>query len=213
MLAALLIAAAAFLYARSVLPTVRELVYVTVTNRASQAINDSVRRLLAENAQDCANLAVLQRDVKGNVTAVETDVSRANRLRTEVLDAVDREIREISVSKLGVPMGSVVMPALLSGVGPMLPVKILAVSSSDAAFESSFEAVGINQTLHRIVLKIRITMTVLSPAGTTEIDTDADMIAAETVIVGVVPETYLGEWKQNERKQVPAWTHRSGSKS
>ena len=188
----LLIAVCALLYWRSLLPTIREVVRITVSNRGSQAINDAVAALLADDPEDSAALVLLQKDVKGNVTAVETNTARVNRLRTKVLEAVDKQIREVSVAEIGIPLGNILMPSLFSGVGPLLPVRILSVSSSDAEFESSFAAAGINQTVHRISLNVRLTMTVLSPAGTEEISSDAQIIAAETVIVGVVPETY---WK------------------
>ena len=186
----LLAAVCGFLYWKSLLPTIRQVVRATACNRASQAINDAVRDTLAENREDCSALVLLQKDVKGNVTAVETNAARANRLRTKVLDAVDDRMREVSVSEIGIPMGNILMPTLFSGVGPQLPVKILSVSSSDASFESVFFSAGINQTVHRVMLNVCLSMTVLSPAGTEEINTDAQIVAAETVIVGVVPENY-----------------------
>ena len=189
-IAFLLAAVCCFLCWRSLLPTIREVVSVTVSNRASQAINDAVQETLTENPEDSSSLVLLQKDVKGNVTAIETNTARANRLRTKVLDAVDDRMREISVSELGIPMGNILMPSLFSGVGPLFPVRILSVSASDASFESRFSAAGINQTVHRILLNVCLTMTVLSPAGTEEISTSAQIVAAETVIVGVVPETY-----------------------
>lgn len=188
----LLIAVCALLYWRSLFPTIREVVRITVSNRGSQAINDAVAALLADDPEDSAALVLLQKDVKGNVTAVETNTARVNRLRTKVLEAVDKQIQEVSVAEIGIPLGNILMPSLFSGVGPLLPVRILSVSSSDAEFVSGFAAAGINQTVHRITLNVRLTMTVLSPAGTEEISSDAQIIAAETVIVGVVPETY---WK------------------
>ena len=188
----LLIAVCALLYWRSLLPTIREVVRITVSNRGSQAINDAVAALLADDPEDSAALVLLQKDVKGNVTAVETNTARVNRLRTKVLEAVDKQIQEVSVAEIGIPLGNILMPSLFSGVGPLLPVRILSVSSADAEFESGFAAAGINQTVQRITLNVRLTMTVLSPAGTEEISSDAQIIAAETVIVGVVPETY---WK------------------
>ncbi|MDO4846414.1 MAG: hypothetical protein Q3977_07320, partial [Oscillospiraceae bacterium] len=48
----LLIAVCALLYWRSLLPTIREVVRITVSNRGSQAINDAVAALLADDPED-----------------------------------------------------------------------------------------------------------------------------------------------------------------
>lgn len=70
--------------------------------------------------------------------------------------------------------------------------RVLAVRTSDAAFRNRFSTVGINQTLHQIFIDIHVTVTILSLTGTQEIVVDATVLAAETVIVGNVPSTYIG---------------------
>ena len=69
---------------------------------------------------------------------------------------------------------------------------VLAVRTSDAAFRNRFSTVGINQTLHQIFIDIHVTVTILSLAGTQELAVDVTVLAAETVIVGNVPSTYIG---------------------
>ena len=104
------------------------------------------------------------------------------------------DIRELSVEEIGIPIGNLFLPEFLSGKGPLLPVRVIAVSTSDAAFSSSFTEAGINQTLHRINLCISATMAVLTPAGTQSVSAETSVIVAETVIVGAVPQTYLNTY-------------------
>ena len=96
------------------------------------------------------------------------------------------------MEELGVPIGSVLLPELLSGRGPKIPVRVLAVRTSDAVFRSSFESAGINQTKHSIIIDIHVVITILTWTGTQEISVDSAVVAAETVIVGTVPTTYYG---------------------
>ena len=98
---------------------------------------------------------------------------------------------QISVSEISIPLGSVVLPSLFAGKGPDLPVRIVSIASSSANFSSVFTSAGINQTLHQILLNSSVTMTVLTPLGTQNVTASSELIAAETVIVGVVPNTYL----------------------
>ena len=97
----------------------------------------------------------------------------------------------MNLKELGVPQGSVILPELFSGCGPNLAVRVLAVRTSDAVFHNEFTAAGINQTLHRITIDINVTITILTLAGTQDVEVDSSVIAAETVIVGQVPTTYI----------------------
>jgi hypothetical protein len=98
----------------------------------------------------------------------------------------------LSTEELSIPVGSVIFPEFFSGKGPFVPVRVIAVRSSDAVFRNEFEQAGINQTLHRITIDIHVRVTVLTWSGTLEIPVDSAVLAAETVIVGTVPTTYFG---------------------
>ena len=137
-------------------------------------------------------LVELEKDTQGNVTAVRSNVAGLNRFRTALTARIDENLADLSVEELGIPVGSVVLPELFSGMGPRLVVRVLAVRTSDAAFRNRFSTVGINQTLHQIFIDIHVTVTILSLAGTQELAVDVTVLAAETVIVGNVPSTYIG---------------------
>jgi len=172
-------------------PIIRELAKTRVSNEASTAINRAVMRQIEEGNVAYDRIVFLEKNVQGGISAIKTNMGEVNRLRSEILDAVDEEILEISVSEIGIPMGSVVLPELFSGKGPALPVRVMSVSTSDAAFSSRFSSAGINQTQHQLLVTVSATMTVLTPLGTQNVSSDAQIIVAETVIVGTVPQTYM----------------------
>ena len=64
------------------------------------------------------------------------------------------------------------------------------VGSSSARFENQFESAGINQTKHRIVLRIDVYVSVLLPGYSAVTQVSNEITVAETVIVGEVPDTY-----------------------
>ena len=156
------------------------------------AINDAVQDTLTAEEITYDKLVELEKDTQGNVTAVRSNVAGLNRFRTALTARIDENLADLSVEELGIPVGSVVLPELFSGMGPRLVVRVLAVRTSDAAFRNRFSTVGINQTLHQIFIDIHVTVTILSLTGTQEIVVDATVLAAETVIVGNVPSTYIG---------------------
>ena len=98
---------------------------------------------------------------------------------------------DLDVSEIGLPLGSVILPTFFSGSGPKLPVKVMAISNSDAEYRNVFYEAGINQTAHQIMMDVIIVMTILTPAGPESVRVVSSGVVAETVIVGDVPSTFI----------------------
>ena len=113
-----------------------------------------------------------------------------NRLQSQILDLILLRIDQVSARELSVPIGSLTGSQLLAGRGPRVSVRMESVGSSQAWFENEFESAGINQTKHRIVLNIVISVSILLPGFTTATEVPNAITVAETVIIGSVPDTY-----------------------
>ena len=172
-------------------PLAEDLAVTRITNLTSLLINNAIDEQIREGAVDYSSMVLLEKDENGNVTALKTNISEINALKTQILEVVNREIMQLNVEEISVPLGNLLFPSLFSGRGPYLPVRILTVRSSSASFENQFSQAGINQTLHQIVMTIQIQMTIVTPAGTRQVDTSSQVVVAETVIVGTVPDSYL----------------------
>ena len=79
---------------------------------------------------------------------------------------------------------------LLAGRGPELKIRMQSVGSCSAHFENRFDQAGINQTTHRILLCVDVSMSILLPGFRTGTEVSNSFSVAETVIVGAVPESY-----------------------
>ena len=175
----------------SVGPMVGALAKARVENRASYIINEAIEAQLRSDDIDYENIVFLEKNVNGSITALKTNINEINRLKTQILSVIDTMLLDLDVNEIGLPLGSLILPELFSGVGPKLPIKVLSISASDADFRNEFSAAGINQTSHRITMDVTITMTVLTPIGTESVTVTSGMVVAETVIVGSVPESYV----------------------
>ena len=188
----LLAAAALFLLARMRLfPLIEDMAVTRVTNKTANLINEAIDEQIRKGAVDYSSMVLLEKDGDGNVTALKTNISEINRLKTQILEKVNQEIMQLDVEQIGVPIGNLLMPELFSGRGPYIPVRVLSVRSSEAGFENQFSQAGINQTLHQIIMTITIQITIVTPAGTDLIETSSQVVVAETVMVGTVPNSYL----------------------
>ena len=179
-------------------PAIEDLAAAQVTDEASDLIAEAITAQMELEDISYDRLIMLEKDAKGQILALRTDMNQLNRLRNETLDIINRRILDEGETELGVPLGSVLLPSLLSGKGPRLPVRVLTVSNSDAEFQSSFQAAGINQTMHRITMQVVMNVTLLTPAGTRALRVDSGVVVAETILIGQVPSTVIQtEGKEN----------------
>lgn len=187
----LLPAVGLFLLRLRVTPLMKQLVITQAENTMSSLVNRIVNDQIAAGQIDYDRLVYLEKDAQGRVTALKTNIGEMNRMKTELLAAMDEGVENISVEEMGIPIGNFFLPELFSGKGFRLPVRILSVSTSDAAFENCFSEAGINQTLHQIRMNIVVNLSVLTPTGTVRTQVLTDVVVAETVIVGSVPSQYV----------------------
>lgn len=64
------------------------------------------------------------------------------------------------------------------------------VGDLDTDLRSEFTSAGINQTLHRIYLEIKCNVVILTPFETIEQKISNQVLLAEGVIVGEIPNSY-----------------------
>ena len=79
--------------------------------------------------------------------------------------------------------------SLLLGRGFDIPVDITMLSSSRVDFKNDLISAGINQTKHQMKLDVVIDIDVIMPWRTVSKQVVSEILIAETVIVGKVPQT------------------------
>ena len=170
---------------------IRELARTQVTNATSDLINDAIDGQIELGNIQYDRIVYFEKDLNGRITALKTNMSEVNRLKTNILNLINDEILAMDTSHLGVPLGSLFLPEFLSGKGPSIPVEILSIRNSDASFTSDFREAGINQTMHQLSLEVLVDVSVLVLGETASFTVSSQVVVAETIIVGDVPDTYL----------------------
>ena len=87
-------------------------------------------------------------------------------------------------------MGSFFGSKLFAGMGPDINIKMKTSGSLDTDLRSEFTSAGINQTLHRIYLEVKCKVTILTPFETIDEEIYNQVLLAEGLIVGDVPNSY-----------------------
>ena len=169
----------------------RTLAQTQVQNSTSDLINDAIDTQIASGNIQYDRIVYFEKDLNGRITALKTNMSEVNRLKTSILNTINDEILALDTADLGIPIGSMFLPEILAGKGPAIPVEIIAIRNSEATFSSNFSEAGINQTLQQLVMEISVDVAVLVLGDTNSFTVTSQVVVAETIIVGDVAETFL----------------------
>ena len=156
----------------------------------TKTVNDSINKVIGKGVYGFDYFVSLVKDESGNITAITSNMAHINTLSTEILNSVI-ESTENGTIEVKIPAGNLTGLNLLVGKGPDVTVDIVMLTSSKVDFKNDIVSSGINQAKYQLMLEVTIDIDVLVPWGTKSASTVTEVIVADTVIVGKVPETYL----------------------
>lgn len=183
---------------------IQSLAKTQVMNSTSDLTNDAISRQIEEGSIRYDRIVFFEKDVNGKITALKTNIGEINRLKTDILGIINEEILALDTSDIGIPLGSLILPELLSGKGPVIPVRILSIRNSDATFSSDFSQAGINQTIHQVIMEVSVDVAILVLGEIDSFTVTSQVVVAQTVIVGEVPDTFLhtgGDYGSERKNQ------------
>lgn len=176
-----------------------DLAQTSVKNATSDLANDAVAQQIENGNIQYDRIVYFEKDINGRITALKTNIGEVNHLKTDILNIINGRILALDAADIGIPIGSLFLPEFFSGKGPAIPVHILAIRNSDATFSSNFIQAGINQTLHQLVMEINVEAAVLVLGETSTFQVSSQIVVAETVIVGEVPNTFIQTGEEASR--------------
>ena len=168
-----------------------ELSETQVRNATSDLINDAIDQQIRTGNIRYDRIVYFEKDLEGRITALKTNMAEVNRLKTEILNLINDEILALDTTDIAIPIGSLLLPEFLSGRGPGIPIRVLSIRNSDGAFRSYFTEAGINQTLQQLTMDVSVDVSVLVLGKTESFTVSSQVVVAETIIVGQVPNTLL----------------------
>ena len=167
-------------------------------NLAVTRVSNMVGRVVMEAVSDAVNsgeiqyndLISLEKDADGGIAALQSNMAEFNRLQSAITKDILDRLGQVSEMDLTIPLGTLTGSALLAGRGPSFTVRMQSTGSCTATFSNDFSDAGINQTTHRILLNVDVSVSILLPGFRTGTKVSNTFSVAETVIVGAVPDSY-----------------------
>ena len=129
-------------------------------------------------------------DSGGNITSIQTNTIDANQFVIDVGNNIDKFISKTGNLSYVIRSGSLTGLSILYDRGFPITVKVTPTGYVETTLVSTFSTAGINQTVHETVLEIELSMASQLPIGQKITMSTAEVLIAQTVIVGKVPEMY-----------------------
>ena len=156
---------------------------------AIDTVNEAMLLMMTRGNYDYDYFVDLGVGSDGQVTSLNANMSRINAFSAALLDYVGQLDRK-SI-QVAIPIGNLTGSSLLLGRGPEITVRMIMLTSPHVQFRSELSAAGINQTEHRLLLDVVVDIDVLVPWGAVETQATTEVLIAQTVIVGRVPNLYV----------------------
>ncbi len=171
-------------------PGVAALARSLAENRAEERIATAFSARMAARPTDYEDMVTIRYRNDGAIAGITCHTGKLNRARNELLLAVLASLREENAVSVELPLGNLLGGEAFSGRGPTLPIRVLVASGAHGALKSDFRTAGINQTVHRILFSVTVTLVVMTPSHPIETTVTQEFCVAETIIVGDVPEAF-----------------------
>ena len=157
---------------------------------ATRILNEAVEAQLAGESPSYRELVSLSIGDDGKINAVQTDVVRLNLLKAALTNAATDRLEELEQQTVLVPLGTLLGWQVLSGRGPLVEFRLVPAGYVRSSLSHRFDAAGINQTRHQIMLRLDASIIAVLPGYTTSTEVSTDFLLAETVIVGTSPDSF-----------------------
>ncbi len=187
-IAGLLVGAVVLLHA-NVTGVLKSIAEANMRSITTVAVNDAIYYTLSDELR-YEDLIHVERDEEG-IVAITSDPLLINRIARDTAYMSQQNLQRMSEDGVDVPLGAFFGIEAWAGFGPRIHMKIIPISNVECKFVSSFSSAGINQTKHSIYLEIVADISIIMPSGTSNFASLTEVLIAESVLVGKVPDTYF----------------------
>lgn len=132
----------------------------------------------------------IERDSVGDIQLISSNIIIINKITSDIAIEIQKSLYDKKEESIVISTGSITGLKLLSGMGPEIELEMSSVGNVKTDLRSIFEEKSINQTLHKIYLEVQCEVSILTPFNTIKENIINQVLLAENVIVGKIPEGY-----------------------
>ena len=154
----------------------------TLNNSVLDAIND-------ENIYE--KLISYSYGADNKISLITVNSHQANILARSISIHAQDMLDKTTKAGVDVHLGAFTGLAAFATLGPTITFNLSPIGAVAVKFKSEFTSAGINQTLHKLFISVDSSVYVILPTASPKIDASTEVLIAECVLIGEVPDTYL----------------------
>ena len=180
-----------YIFDQTVMPTVMIVADAEMRSKATEIVN---RAIINEYSKqfNYDEIIRVDKDSEGNIVMLKADTLKMNKIASDVALESQKQLKELGLIGIKLPIGYITRNNILSYYGPTITIKMQPIGFVETKYSSEFESAGINQTRHKIYVKVKTTVRVIIPLKSNDIEVVNEIPIAETIIVGKTPNTAIG---------------------
>ena len=167
----------------------------TYTAAETRAITEKAVNLAVSNVINRSisydSLIDITYNANGDIASFTANQFEINSITREIVNEAQHIMNDLGEDGLNINLGTFSGIPFLIGRGPVVKLKLVPIGAVTSSFTSQFRSVGINMTQHTIYLNIEVHVSIVLPIKSYEVYSTNQVMLAESVIVGQVPEIYL----------------------
>lgn len=189
----LLILTSCFCYVFCVVnPIVVEATRSSIFSLSTSAVSDAMFDVLSNEGYKYTDIVNVEKDADGNVTFITLETVALNIMARKFYQEAQIYLDEMGKNGVDIALGTFTGLPFLVGLGPTVNIKLVPIGAMTSTFESRLTSAGVNQTHHSVFIHLYASVSLILPAYSATIDSVTEMLVAESVIVGKVPQVYFG---------------------
>ena len=177
-------------YMLILVPIIKTYCSAKINSITEQALNVAVSNVI-NATMDYNNIMNISYNSQGDISHITANQHTINTIAREIIKDANERIKMINDDYFNIPLGTLTGFALFSGRGPNIKLSASPVAIIGSSFDSNFISVGINNTLHKIYLKVSARVEMNLPIKKQQLNIEQQVLLCESVIVGKVPNVYF----------------------
>ncbi|WP_372451227.1 sporulation protein YunB [Clostridium estertheticum] len=177
-----------YIFDKTTMPTVMAVADSEMRAKATEIVNKAIIDEYS-NQFNYDEIIKVDKDSVGNIVMLKADTLKMNKIACDVALKSQKELMKLGDVGIKVPIGYITRNNILSYYGPSVNIKMQPIGHVETKYSSEFESAGINQTRHKIYVKVKTTVRVIIPLRSNDIEVTNEVPIAETIIVGKTPNT------------------------
>ena len=161
----------------------------TISSILTEALKKPINEQLSKNKiLDCKydNNQV----IKGVYINAEVDNAIIIEVNQTINQLIDENVINEAISKIDIPLGSLVSKAIFSNLGPNISIKAIPISSYKSNIYTKTKSLGINNSNFEVYVNIKIDVQTLIPLKEQAINYESNVLLGSILIQGEIPYYY-----------------------